>query len=149
MSLRTQRRLASEIMKVGENRVWIDPTRIDDVAMAIRREDMQRLIKEGTIKALPKIGVSRGRARVLHLKRKKGLRRGPGSRKGAKHSVIPQKQVWMLRVRRQRNYSKGLKNRKLIDRRTYRTLYRMIKGSFFKSTIEIDTYLKEHELVRR
>ena len=47
MSLRTQRRLASEIMKIGENSVWIDPTRIDDVAMAIRREDMQKLIKEG------------------------------------------------------------------------------------------------------
>lgn len=149
MSLRTQRRLASEIMKVGENRVWIDPARIDDVAMAIRREDMQRLIKEGTIKALPKMGVSRGRARVLHIKRKKGLRRGPGSRKGAKHSTIPQKQIWMLKVRRLRTYSKGLKSRKLIDKRTYRTLYMMIKGAFFKNTAEIDTYLKEHELIRR
>lgn len=149
MSLRTQRRLASEIMKVGVNRVWIDPLRTDDVAMAIRREDMQRLIKEGTIKALPKMGVSRGRARVLHIKRKKGLRRGAGSRKGAKHSVIPQKRVWILRVRRQRDYSKGLKSRKLIDKRTYRTLYRMIKGAFFKNTVEIDTYLKEHGLIRR
>jgi large subunit ribosomal protein L19e len=149
MSLRTQRRLASEIMKIGENRVWIDPTRIDDVAMAIRREDIQPLIKDGTIKALPKVGVSRGRARVLHLKRKKGLRRGPGSRKGAKHSVISQKQAWMLRVRRLRTYSKGLKTRKQIDRRTYRTLYRMIKGAFFKNTTEIDAYLREHELIRR
>jgi large subunit ribosomal protein L19e len=95
------------------------------------------------------MGVSRGRARALHVKRKKGLRRGPGSRKGAKHSVIPQKQVWMLRVRRLRNYSKGLKTRKQIDRRTYRTLYRMIKGAFFKNTTEIDAYLKEHELIRR
>jgi large subunit ribosomal protein L19e len=136
-------------MKVGENRIWIDPLRTDDVAMAIRREDMQRLIKEGTIKALPKMGVSRGRARVLHLKRKKGLRRGPGSRKGAKHSIIPQKQVWILRVRRQRDYSKSLKTRKLIDKRTYRTLYRMIKGAFFKNTMEIDTYLKEQGLIRR
>jgi large subunit ribosomal protein L19e len=136
-------------MKVGENRVWIDPTRTDDVAMAIRREDMQRLIKEGTIKTLPKTGVSRGRARALHLKRKKGLRRGPGSRKGAKHSIIPQKRVWMLRVRRLRNYSKGLKTRKLIDRRTYRILYRMIKGAYFKNTTEIDAYLKEHDLIRR
>jgi large subunit ribosomal protein L19e len=136
-------------MKVGKNRVWIDPTRTDDVVMAIRREDMQRLIKEGTIKTLPKTGVSKGRARALHIKRKKGLRRGPGSRKGAKHSIIPQKQNWMLRVRRLRDYSKGLKTRKLIDRRTYRILYRMIKGAFFKNTTEIDAYLKEHELLRR
>ncbi len=149
MSLRTQRRLASEIMKVGQNRVWIDPKRLDDVAMAIRREDMQRLIRDGTIKALPKKGVSKGRARVLHIKKKKGLRRGSGSRKGAKHSIIPQKRIWTLTVRRLRAYSSGLKSRKQINRRTYRMLYRMIKGAFFKSTAEIDNYLKEHELIRR
>lgn len=149
MSMRTQRRLASQIMKVGENRVWIDPTRIDDVAMAIRREDMQRLIKEGVIRALPKTGVSRGRARLLHVKRKKGLRHGPGSRKGARRSVIPQKRTWILMVRRLRTYSSGLKSRKAIDRRTYRMLYRMIKGAFFKSTSDIDDYLKQHQLTRR
>ena len=149
MSLRTQRRLASQIMKIGENRVWIDPTRIDDVAMAIRREDMQKLIKEGVIRAIPETGVSRGRARILHLKRKKGLRRGPGSRKGARHSVIPRKRTWILMVRRLRRYTSGLKNKKTIDRRTYRMLYRMIKGAYFKSTSDIDDYLKQHDLVRR
>jgi large subunit ribosomal protein L19e len=149
LSLRTQRRLASHIMKVGENRVWIDPTRIDDVAMAIRREDMQKLIKEGVIRALPEVGVSRGRARVLHLKRKKGLRRGPGSRKGAMYSVIPKKRIWVLMVRRLRTYTRGLKSMKMIDRRTYRMLYRMIKGAFFKSTSDIDDYLKQHGLIRR
>jgi large subunit ribosomal protein L19e len=117
--------------------------------MAIRREDMQRLIKEGVIRALPKTGVSRGRARLLHVKRKKGLRHGPGSRKGARRSVIPQKRTWILMVRRLRTYSSGLKSRKAIDRRTYRMLYRMIKGAFFKSTSDIDDYLKQHQLTRR
>nr|MDO8098021.1 50S ribosomal protein L19e [Candidatus Njordarchaeota archaeon] len=149
MSLRTQRRLASEIMKVGENRVWIDPTRTDDVSMAIRREDVQKLIREGAIRVLPKMGVSKGRARILHAKKKKGLRRGPGSRKGSKHAIIPQKKAWMLTVRRLRTYSKGLRGRKLINRRTYRMLYRMTKGAFFKSTTQIDSYLDEHQLLTR
>ncbi|MCK4435394.1 50S ribosomal protein L19e, partial [Candidatus Bathyarchaeota archaeon] len=29
MDLKSQRRLAAEILKIGENRVWIDPERID------------------------------------------------------------------------------------------------------------------------
>ena len=37
MSLVSQRRMASEILKVGENRVWIDPERADDVELAISR----------------------------------------------------------------------------------------------------------------
>lgn len=149
MSLRTQRRLASSIMKVGENRVWIDPTRTDDASLAIRREDVKKLINEGAIRALPKTGVSKGRARMLHIKKKKGLRRGPGSRKGAKHAIIPKKKAWMLMVRRLRAYSRGLRSRKLINQKTYRMIYRMTKGAFFKSTAQIDSYLDEHKLLTK
>ncbi|WXG45475.1 MAG: 50S ribosomal protein L19e [Candidatus Atabeyarchaeum deiterrae] len=149
MSLRAQRRLASEIMKIGENRVWIDPARIDDAAMAIRREDVKRLINDGVIRASPKTGVSRGRARILHLKKKKGLRRGPGSRKGSKHSTISKKTTWMLTVRHLRKHSKQLRDRKMINRRTYRMLYGLIKGAFFKSIAQIDSYLDEHKLIKR
>ncbi|MGD2065814.1 MAG: 50S ribosomal protein L19e, partial [Candidatus Bathyarchaeota archaeon] len=46
MSLKSQRRLAAEIMKVGENRVWIDPERIDYVEAAITREEIKKLIHE-------------------------------------------------------------------------------------------------------
>ena len=35
MSLKSQRRLAAEILKAGENRIWIDPERIVDVEIAI------------------------------------------------------------------------------------------------------------------
>ena len=36
--LTSQRRLAAQILKIGQNRVWIDPERIDDVEVAITRE---------------------------------------------------------------------------------------------------------------
>ncbi|RLG90537.1 50S ribosomal protein L19e, partial [Candidatus Bathyarchaeota archaeon] len=86
MSLKSQRRLAAEILKIGENRVWIDPERIEDVQMAITREEIKKLIHEGAIKKLKEKGVSRARARVIREKKKKGLRRGPGSRSGAMHA---------------------------------------------------------------
>ncbi|MGB9684737.1 MAG: 50S ribosomal protein L19e, partial [Candidatus Bathyarchaeales archaeon] len=30
-SLKSQRRLAAQILKIGQERVWIDPNRVDDV----------------------------------------------------------------------------------------------------------------------
>ena len=37
MNLTTQRRLAASILKVGENRVWIDPNEAEEVSRAITR----------------------------------------------------------------------------------------------------------------
>ena len=42
MNLTTQKRLAASILKVGLNRVWIDPERMEEVSMAITRE---RIVK--------------------------------------------------------------------------------------------------------
>ena len=56
MSLKSQRRLATKILKVGEGRVWIDPNRIDDVEAAITRTDIRRLIHEGVIQQVQKKG---------------------------------------------------------------------------------------------
>ena len=38
MSLKSQRRLASKILKIGENSVWIDPEKTDDVEGVITRD---------------------------------------------------------------------------------------------------------------
>ena len=43
--LSLQKRLAAEILGVGESRIWIDPNRIEDVADAITREEIRGLIK--------------------------------------------------------------------------------------------------------
>ncbi|MBS7635617.1 50S ribosomal protein L19e, partial [Candidatus Bathyarchaeota archaeon] len=37
LSLRSQRRMAAEILGVGEERVWINPERMEDVEAAITR----------------------------------------------------------------------------------------------------------------
>ena len=61
--LRNQKRMASEILKCGVNRVWIDPTKEDEVQECITRGDIRTAIDSGMIKAKPKSGTSRGRIR--------------------------------------------------------------------------------------
>jgi len=142
MSLKTQRRLAAQILKVGESRIWIDPERIADVEAAITREEIKKLIHEGAIKALPKQGVSRARAKVIHEKKKKGLRKGPGSRSGAKGAIISRKEAWMMRIRALRRRLRELKERRIITQSVYRKLYIMAKSGAFKSKAEMENYIK-------
>ncbi|HID19204.1 TPA: 50S ribosomal protein L19e, partial [Candidatus Bathyarchaeota archaeon] len=94
MSLKSQRRLAAQVLGVGESRVWIDPEKFEDVSSAITRLEIEQLIRSGAIKAKPEKGVSRGRARVRRVKHKQGRRRGPGSRKGSAGARTPEKRRW-------------------------------------------------------
>ena len=61
--LRNQRRMAAEILKCGENRVWMNPDRLDEVEDCITRADIRTAIASGLIKAKPKNGTSRARTR--------------------------------------------------------------------------------------
>ena len=88
MNLTTQKRLAASILKVGLNRVWIDPERMEEVSMAITREGVKQLIDNGAIKAKPQKGISSYRSKKLAEQKKKGKRKGRGSVKGAKKLVI-------------------------------------------------------------
>ncbi|MCS7115437.1 MAG: 50S ribosomal protein L19e [Nitrososphaerota archaeon] len=148
-NLKTQRRLAAEILKVGQDRVWIDPNRVDDVEVAITREEIRKLIHEGVIKPLKERGVSRARARVIHEKKRKGLRRGPGSKSGASKAKISKKEAWMNRVRALRKRLRELKANKIIPEDAYRDLYVMVKSDRFKSVADLERYLKAHDLWRK
>ena len=68
MNLTTQRRLAASILKVGENRVWIDPNEAEEVSRAITRESVKQLIDQGIIKARPKTGISSYRSKKIKRK---------------------------------------------------------------------------------
>src|SRR4030065_1149325 len=98
-NLSSQRRLASQILKVGQNRVWIDPERTDDVEGAITREEVRKLIHEKIIKASPEKGVSRSRAKTVNEKKRVGRRKGPGSYTGRGYTTVSKKEAWMAKVR--------------------------------------------------
>ena len=149
MNLRNKKRLAASILNVGVSRVWIDPQYLEDVETAITRDDIKRLIRGRVIKRLPAESQSRARTRVLAAKKREGLRRGPGSKKGSKYAVVKRKEVWMNRIRALRRRLRALKERRSITTSTYRKLYLMAKGGTFDSVAELNRYIRIHELRRR
>ncbi len=138
-----QKRLAAEVLGVGISRIRIDPERIEDVESALRREDIRRLIKDGVIYVVPPHRNSRGRWKVRHEKRRKGHRRGPGKRKGAKGARTDEKRKWMMTIRKIRRYLKWLRDHEVIDRKTYRYLYLLAKGGTFKSLADLKRHLTD------
>jgi large subunit ribosomal protein L19e len=149
MNLTSQRKLAANVLKCGVNRVWIDPEKADEVSMAITRAEIRKLINDKAIKALPENSQSKGRARVLAEKKKKGRRVGPGSKKGKKYSVISQKTRWMNRIRAQRKHLTDMREKRVITVNTYRSLYRKAKGGEFRSVAELERYINDNNLRRR
>ena len=149
MSLKAQRRIAAEILKCGENRVYFDPYLIEEIQLAITREDIRSLIKDGVIKKKYEKGISKFRKNIRHERRKKGRARGLGKRKGTKYARSPKKEGWMKRIRPQRKELKKLRNRKLITTATYRRLYKNAKGGMFNTVAQMNRYIKEKELLRR
>ena len=149
MNLRSQRKLAATVLNCGVHRVWIDPEKADEVSMAITREEIRKLVNDKAIKALPENSQSRGRARVLAAKKKKGRRIGEGSKKGKKYSVVPRKTRWMNRIRAQRRTLMELRERRIITVSIYRSLYRKAKGGEFRSIAELERYINDNNLRRR
>ncbi|MCW4044416.1 MAG: 50S ribosomal protein L19e [Candidatus Bathyarchaeota archaeon] len=148
-NLTSQRRLAAQILKVGQNRVWIDPARVDDVEGAITREEIRKLIHEKIIVPLPQQGVSRGRAKTIQAKKHKGRRKGAGSRTGSGFAKIPRKEVWMTKIRSLRKKLRELKASRVITESTYTQMYRMAGSGRFESVADLERYLKAHDLWRK
>jgi len=149
LSLRSQRRIAAQLLKVGTNRVWIAPERLEDVEVAITREEIRRLIHEGAIKPAPEKGISRVRARILHEKKKKRLRRGPGTRKGSSGAKITKKQAWMQRIRALRKALREWKASRALTEGAYRQLYMIAGSGAFNSIADMERYAKTHGLWRK
>ena len=141
--------MAAQILKCGENRVFIDPYLIEEVKMAITRNDIRNLIKEGIIQKKYKKGISKYRKNLNHERKKKGRGRGLGKRKGPKGARTPKKKAWMKRIRPQRRLLKKLRDRKQITTTNYRKLYKNAKGGMFASVAQLNRHIKEKELLRR
>ncbi len=148
MDFKYQKRMAADLMKCGVNRVKLDPDRLEDIAEAITRADVRTMINAGAIYAAQKKGISKGRKNYAAAQKKKGRRRGPGSRKGAKFARTPRKQAWMKKIRPIRAYLKELRNDGKIEKNIYRKLYRQAKGGMFKSKAHLETQMKIHNYIK-
>jgi len=149
--LKNQRRLAADILKCGVHRVRVASTKedLDDITEAVTRDDIRELIQRGVISKNQKKGVSRGRARHRLAQKKKGRRRGHGSREGAKYARLPKKERWMITIRPLRNELKTLRDNGDLSSSDYRKYYRRSKGGMFRSRAHLRSHLVMDGVVKK
>lgn len=131
--LANQRRLAADLLKCGEGRVWIDPASQEELADAVTRSDVRSAIKAGVIRRRAIQGTSRARAKRHALEVARGRHQGPGSRRGTPSARLTKKERWMRRIRAQRDLLATLRREKKIPPAVYREFYRRAKGGMFRS----------------
>ena|SRR3989344_2740002 len=148
MNLKTQRRIAAKLLKVGINRVRFDPEMLTEIKEAITKSDIRSLIKKGAIMAMHYHSQSRFRVRKKLEQKRKGRGKGQGSRRGKKTARLASKKVWMNKIRLQRSFLRNLKEKNLIDTKIYRDLMHKAKGGFFRSKRHIKLFIEEHNLIK-
>jgi len=142
--LSAQKRLASDVLDVGESRVWFDPDAQSDIAEAITREDIRELVDEGAVRAEDAKGNSRGRARERDAKRAYGHGTGAGTRKGKSGGRQQQKEQWKGTIRAQRTKLRELRAEGEITTSQYRDLYDKAKGGEFRSVQYLLNYIESN-----
>ena len=134
-----QKKIAAKVLKCVVNKIWIDPTNVK-VKQAITRRDIRRFVKEGIIKKIPE------KKRTEHEEKSQ---QKIGSRKGSIGARAGKKTRWFKIVRSQRKLLKELKEKGQLKPHSYRTIYKLVKGNFFRSKSHLMTYLKEKDFIKR
>ena len=135
--------LVAGIYGVGINRVRIRPEHLGEVEEAMTKDDLRGLVERGVIDILPERSPSRHRARYIHMQKKKGRRRGYGSRKGTPGARIRPKLVWILKIRAIRRFIRVLRREGKINPREYRRMYSLAKGGHVRSKRHVLEILDE------
>ncbi len=148
MQLKIQKRLAAQILKSSENDIWLDSNRLDELKEAITKADIKSLIKDKAIKAKKIRGISRYRTRKRNQQKSKGRRRGSGSLKGSRGARLSKKRGWINRIRIQRVFLQNLRDKGVISKSSYRSLYMKSKGGFFRSKRHIKIYIQEQGIIK-
>ncbi|MAF35967.1 50S ribosomal protein L19e [archaeon] len=149
MKLYHKKRIAAKLLKVGHNKVQLDPTKAEEIGNALTRRDVQGLINQKMIKVKPHSKHSRAKIKLTIKKKRKGRTQGTGSRKGSKNARQPTKTVWMKKIRRQREYLTILKKHKELNVTDYRTLRTKCKGGFFRSLRHLKLFIEEHGMKQK
>ncbi len=147
MNLKSQKRIAAEILKCGLGRVRLESTK--EVEEALTREDIRNLIRRGVIKKMQKKGSSRAAAKKRLVQKKKGRMKGVGRRRGSKGARTSSKRSWIKKVRAIRRFLRKLRDSGQITKSVYRRQLLMVKGGTFRNKKHLLYYLKEHELLKK
>jgi len=143
--LTLQKRLAADVMKVGQSRIWITPDKdkLKDVQAAITRADVSRAIQKGLIKVRP------GKIPMPVSAHERSRRKKRGSRKGSQYARLPKKRRWIATVRPLRAELKANRAAGEIGNAIYRKLYMLIKGGQFRSRSHMRIYMEQHGMLKK
>jgi len=130
MKLTTQKRMAADILEVGENQVRFDSLRLDEIKQAITKQDIRDLIKDRAIRKKP------GIAHVAKVRRK---RTGAGRRK---FRVKTRKRDYINRIRKIRTYVRDQMNAGNLTKDLANNVRKYAKAGQFKNLRQAKDYIK-------
>ena len=107
----------------GRERVRIKAESMEDVKKAITRDDVRKLIKDGTIFAV------KPKERAPQEEQRRKRKRGTGKRKGS--AKARRGRTWEKKVRSQRILLKRLSCMGKVDNTTFKRYYLLVKGNAF------------------
>lgn len=146
MTLLSQKRMASRVLKCGTSRVWIDPARTGEAEEAITAADIRKLCEAGVIKARKEKGNSSGRKHDAARQRSKGRRKGRGSRKGKATAFVSRKEAWMRTIRALRSKLREIKPR--MESKDFRLVYRKAGSGFFRSRAHMMAFVERNKMMK-
>lgn len=140
--MKTIRRLAADICKVGSKKIWIDPKEEAKITAATTRSAVSQLITDGYIIQRPDKVKSRYHARKIASQKAKGRRMGTGKVRGSKNARMPEKERWMKKIREMREKLVELRNSNVISPAEKNLFYKQAKGNLFKNSANMVEIIK-------
>jgi len=130
MNLRSKKRIASQALGVGKERILFVEERLEEIKEALTKQDIRNLFAEGAIK------IKEAKGRKTNIKRRN--RKGTGK---IKKKIKKRKQEYVKITRKLRGYVRELKNQGRVSKEEVKEIRKKIRNRDFKSKANLKNYI--------